>query len=149
MSYEDQLNATKRMEYGWLFLNPYSEVSTQNSVQLADPFENICEMRGQSLEGYDPLHQFSSSIRKISGIEAVYFSYQAIPGGKCIVHFYTIIDADDKELRKRVYAVEMELMRSFSKDIYCFDFHLVARRGRELSQLLKSPGCELLFSTKP
>jgi hypothetical protein len=99
----------------------------------------------RTLESYDPLRYFKSIARKIEEVERIYFSYQAIPAGKDIVHFYTIIDKDDHEVRRRIYAAEMSLMNHFPKHSYNFDFHVVARRGKEIAEVLKSPGCSELF----
>lgn len=114
----------------------------------SNPFENRYELSTPSLEEHSPLHFFKDAIRKIENVEGAYFSYQGIPAGKDIIHFHTVIDADDKETKKRIYSVEMELMKTFPKTSYFFEFHVIARRGRPLNELI-SKKCVALLERAP
>jgi hypothetical protein len=133
-----------------LGVTPRYVFETENRSLVPDTNAALYDIPAPELEKHDPLHVFRKHISRIAEVERVMFSYQSIPGGRDIIHLFSVIDADVKDIRKRVYSVEKALMERFSKQEYMFNFHVIARRGRPITDLVSDKGVSTLYEkSKP
>jgi len=73
--------------------------------------------------------RLTEAFKAISRVEGIYL----IPRGETLAVF-TIIDNDDEETYDLIYDQERSLIRSFAG--VHFDFNVIARRGRSISEIV-------------
>jgi hypothetical protein len=79
------------------------------------------------------------ALASVPQVEAVYGARRAN-----VLHIYTVVDAFDSEVRKAIYKKEGLLIERLSGDLSVeFDFNILSRRGRKLSELI--PESELVL----
>jgi hypothetical protein len=66
----------------------------------------------------------------VSEVEAV---YGARDGN--VLHIYTVVDAFDGAVRRKIYEKEAALIEHLLSDL-AFDFNIISRRGRDLSEVI-------------
>jgi hypothetical protein len=59
------------------------------------------------------------------------------------LHVYTVVDAFDASVRKKIYEMELQIIDNF--EMCDFDFQIVSRVGKPLSDLFNDPDLELSF----
>ncbi len=67
----------------------------------------------------------------IAEVESVYLS----PSGSTL-NVYTVIDLDDDRVRDSIYDQEAYILKSLADSELCFDFNVIARRGRPIGELV-------------
>src|SRR5260370_35254063 len=71
----------------------------------------------------------TEALSVINRVESVYL----IPRGETL-NVFTVIDNDDEETYDLIYNQERSLIQRFGE--VCFDFNVIARRGRPLSEIM-------------
>jgi hypothetical protein len=75
-----------------------------------------------------PEYRIAEALLQIPEVESVYIAPSAE-----IVRVWTIIDGDDEQVYDTIYAKEQSLIQTLQER---FDFHVIARRGRDLRSLI-------------
>jgi hypothetical protein len=85
-------------------------------------------LAGSGVAMHDLQNAVINTMANVEAVESIFIQ----PIGS-ILNIYTIIDADDDEVRDAIYDREAELLRVFEN--YHFDFNVIARRGRPIEQI--------------
>ena len=61
-----------------------------------------------------------------------------------VLHIYTVVDAFDGEVRRKIYDKEQSLIEHLLIDVV-FDFNIISRRGRKLSEVIPESEVALYY----
>ncbi len=86
----------------------------------------VYDTKEYSLENF-----ISLKISEIKEVEYIYFTKQ-----DTFYEIWTIINKLDRELRKKIYDIEFNILQTF-KNLY-FDFHIICRNDRDINELCSS-----------
>jgi hypothetical protein len=90
------------------------------------------------------LRQFAAYM--ISAVPEVEYVLTMCDDENRLLRVFSVIDAFDSRTRENIYAKEGQVIDEFED--FNFEFNIVSRRGKPLSECITDPGLEVTFQRK-
>lgn len=87
------------------------------------------------------LRQFAAYM--ISSVPEVEYVLTTCDEKNRMLRVFSVIDAFDATIREKIYAKEGQVIDEF--ETFNFEFNIISRRGRSLSECITDPGVEVTF----
>jgi hypothetical protein len=125
-----------RFQTSNLFVRSDETLATGRRVQIRT--DKLSANAITTVLGPNKRHFIAFLIACLPEVESVYTMAQ-----DDFLHVYTVVNAFDATVRKKIYEKELQIIDNFDK--FDFDFNIISRGGRPLSEVINDPGLELSF----